>query len=274
MVLKNQELTVTVPPAPTFIRGDATRMAQIIANLLSNASKYTGRNGHITLTLGLDGDHAVLSVRDTGIGIRADQISRIFDMFTQVSPLLERRESGLGVGLALTRGLVDLHHGTIEAKSDGPGRGSEFIVRIPVVTAPSAARTTIPRSEERSAGFKVLVADDNVDSAVMLSEALRGLGHDVRIAHDGVASVETALSFAPDVAFLDIGMPRMNGYDAGKQMRDRFGDNITLVAITGWGQEADRRRAREASFDHHLTKPVDLSVVEKLLLDVSRSPRL
>src|SRR5262249_16999248 len=190
----------------------------------------------------------------------------------QVEPALERSESGLGVGLAITRMLIDMHDGDIDVRSGGAGRGSEFIVRLPLIEAPLA--TAAERTRRSAPGhphYRVLVADDNIDSAVMLSEALRAMGHDVRAAHDGLSTLAVAESFVPQVAFLDIGMPRMNGYDVGRKLREEFGDRIMLVAVTGWGQESDRRRAREASFDHHLTKPVDLAAIEKLLEHASNS---
>jgi PAS domain S-box-containing protein len=267
---KLQQFDLDLPPQPVYVHGDLTRLAQVAANLLSNASKYTPPNGSISLTLSMNNGAAEMRVRDSGIGIREEQMSRIFDMFAQASSSLERSQGGLGVGLALTRMLVELHGGTVTVESKGPGRGSEFIVRIPAVDAPAEPKSdiTVPH-EEYLPRFKVLVADDNVDSAVTLGEAIEAMGHEVRIAHDGVATVEAARAFTPQVAFLDIGMPRMNGYEAARKLREHFGEDITLVAVTGWGQESDRKRAREASFDHHLTKPVDLAAIENLLRDVS-----
>jgi PAS domain S-box-containing protein len=270
IVAKRQELTVDLPQEVVWVNADATRMTQVAANLLSNASKYTGREGHIALSLTYSDKEAVLRVRDSGVGISNEQMTRIFDMFAQASPSLDRSEGGLGVGLAITRMLVELHGGTVEVHSEGAGRGSEFIVRIPALPAPAKhAAAPRPSGAASAVPHRVLVADDNVDSAEMLAEALRELGHEVRVAFDGAATVVEAESFAPDVAFLDIGMPKLNGYDVCRKLRNRFGDSITLVAVTGWGQEADRRRAKEASFDHHLTKPVDLTAVEKLIGNVA-----
>ena len=262
---KKQDLTIDLPEEPVFVNADPTRIAQVAANLLGNASKFTPARGSIALRLSRQDGDAVLSVKDSGIGLNQDQIPHIFDMFAQVEPALGKTEGGLGVGLALTRMLVDQHGGTIDVKSEGAGRGSEFIVRLPALESPAAQPADSSPVDAQPGRYRVLVADDNVDSALMLSEALRQLGHDVRATHDGIATLEVARSFAPQVAFLDIGMPRMNGYDVGKQLREEFGDRIMLVAVTGWGQEADRRRAREASFDHHLVKPVDLRAIEKLL---------
>jgi signal transduction histidine kinase/ActR/RegA family two-component response regulator len=266
-VSKHQVLSIEVPDEPVFIHGDATRVAQVVANLLGNATKYTPPGGNIWLSLRKRGANAEMRVRDSGIGIRADQMARIFDMFAQASASPGRSEGGLGVGLALTRALVELHGGSIEGTSDGPGRGSEFTVHVPALAAPPASRASpaTVQSDAASPRHRIVVADDNVDSATTLAEALQMFGHDVRIAHDGIATLAVAESFAPDIAFLDIGMPKMNGYDVCRKLRAEFGDEITLVAVTGWGQEADRRRAREAGFDHHLTKPVDLATVEKLL---------
>jgi PAS domain S-box-containing protein len=269
-VSKKQDLTIDIPREPIFVDADPTRMSQVTANLLSNASKFTPARGRIALSLARKDGHALLRVKDSGIGISKEQVPHIFEMFAQVEPTQIKTEGGLGVGLALTRMLIDLHGGNIEVKSEGAGRGTEFSVRLPAI-APSATATTapLPRATDLHPHYRVLVADDNVDSALMLSEALRGMGHDVRAVHDGLATIAAAESFAPQVAFLDIGMPRMNGYDAGKKLREEFGDRIMLVAVTGWGQESDRRRAKEASFDHHLTKPVDLRAIEKILEHVS-----
>jgi len=267
---KQQELDVDLPSRPVHVHGDLTRLAQVAANLLSNASKYTPPKGKISLALTRKNGAAEMRVRDTGIGIREDQMSRIFDMFAQASTSPERSQGGLGVGLALTRMLVELHGGSVTVESEGPGRGSEFTVLIPAVDAAPEEKANNPvPQEEYLPRFKVLVADDNVDSAAMLSEAIQEMGHDVRTEHDGVATIETARSFVPQVAFLDIGMPKMNGYEAARKLRELFGQDITLVAVTGWGQESDRKRAREASFDHHLTKPVDLAAIESFLRDAS-----
>jgi two-component system CheB/CheR fusion protein len=265
---RQQKLAVHFSRSPVHIQGDPARIAQVIANLLSNACKYTGKGGSIALTLVERDGSAVLSVRDSGIGILPEHASRIFDMFAQAGPAPDRSQSGLGVGLALTRTLVELHGGHIEVRSEGPGKGSEFVVRLPVdstTPAPRATRVEPSAPPVPTAPRRILVADDNVDSAQMLAEALRQLGHEVRVAHDGVTLLTQARSFDADVAFLDIGMPRMNGYDAASKLREQFGSRIKLVAVTGWGQAEDKRRAAEASFDHHLTKPVDLRAVEHLI---------
>jgi PAS domain S-box-containing protein len=265
--LHGHELRVNAPAEPIYIQGDVARLSQIIANLLNNAAKYTEKGSRIEMTVAREGGEAVIRVKDPGIGISPDQIPRIFEMFAQVDPTLERGQGGLGVGLALTKTLVELHGGRIEAKSAGLGKGSEFIVRLPALPAPPA-----PRPERRreagavsSVGRRILIADDNEDSARMLAAALRLLGHEVRMTHDGKATLEAADSFTPAMAILDIGMPKMNGYEVARELRARFGERITLVAITGWGKEEDKRRAGEAGFHHHLTKPVALDALERLL---------
>jgi signal transduction histidine kinase len=267
------DLAVTVPPEPLFVDGDAARLAQVFGNLLTNAAKYTDRGGRIRLAAEREGSDVVVSVRDTGIGIAPDYLPRLFDMFSQVDPALERSQGGLGIGLALVKSLVDMHGGRVEARSDGLGRGSEFVVRLPLLVTPA---DTEPVSRGPGAGRpaggpgrRVLVADDNVDSAESLAMMLAVMGHEVRAAHDGQAAVELAEEFRPDVMLLDIGMPRMNGYEAARTVRGRgWGRGVVLVALTGWGQDEDKRRADEAGFDHHLTKPVDPDALISLLADL------
>jgi PAS domain S-box-containing protein len=263
------ELTITLPQEPVYLEADPTRLAQVFANLLDNAAKYTEKGGRIWLTAERRGGEVSVSVRDTGIGIAAEHLPRIFEMFSQVEPALERAHGGLGIGLALVRALVELHGGTIEARSAGIGRGSEFTVRLPVADTPVRAR-----QEPGVAGTKscvgpkcrILVADDLRDSADSLATVLRLAGHDVQTAHDGLEAVRAAATFRPDVALLDIGMPKMNGYEAARHIRGQpWGKNMVLVAVTGWGQEEDRRRTAEAGFDHHLIKPVESATLENLL---------
>jgi CheY-like chemotaxis protein len=264
-------LDVKTPPEPIFVDGDLARLAQVFANLLSNAAKYTAPGSNITLALEKVGDDAVVRVTDPGIGISPDQLSRIFEMFAQVNSSLEREQGGLGVGLALAKKLVELHGGHIEVKSEGLGKGSEFIVRLPTLTVPQPAT---PLSREGSAERpqirrRVLVADDNVDSAAMLTAVLHSAGHDVRTTHDGIATLEAVASFRPEIAILDIGMPRMNGYEVARKIRSHLDPGLVLIAVTGWGQQEDKRRAIEAGFDHHLTKPVDLATLQELLAQLA-----
>jgi CheY-like chemotaxis protein len=263
------ELTVTFPAEPIVIDGDATRLAQVFANLLNNAAKYTPRGGHISLTGERRGGVALVRVTDNGIGIPADMLSRVFEMFTQVDRSLEKTHGGLGIGLTLVRRLVGLHGGSVEARSGGPGAGSEFIVSLPVAAAAVAdgdAWASAPAPPPAPLSLRrILVVDDNQDAAESLAEMLRLRGHHVRTAHDGVAAVEAAAAFLPDIVLLDLGMPRLNGYEAAPRIRERLGRGARLVALTGWGQPDDRRRAREAGFDHHLVKPVDAAELEAVV---------
>jgi PAS domain S-box-containing protein len=270
------ELTITLPPEEVLLDADPTRLAQIFSNLLNNAAKYTEKGGHIWLTAELrDGDISV-SVRDTGIGIAAEHLPHIFEMFSQVTPALERSQGGLGIGLALVRGLVELHGGTIEAHSSGPGMGSEFNVRLPIVDRPSApqpqeaedTRDKSPRGPRR----RILVVDDNADAVNSLAMVLRRMGHDIHTAQDGLEAVHAAATFRPEVILLDIGLPKMNGYDVAQQIRQQPWDKkVAIIAVSGWGQEEDKRRALEAGFDHHLTKPVDPAALSRLLALIALS---
>ena len=225
--------------------------------------------------------HVTLRVRDTGIGLSADQIPRIFEMFTQVDTSLERSRGGLGIGLTLAKDLVELHGGTLEVHSAGPGQGSEFVVRLPLASdekrvpigdkAESGGDATATHSLPLTSGRKrILVVDDNVDSAESLTVLLGLTGNETRTAYDGLEALEEAASFRPDVILLDIGLPELNGYDVARKIREQsWGEKMTLVALTGWGQDEDRRRSKEAGFNHHLTKPVDLAALKKLLADSS-----
>jgi PAS domain S-box-containing protein len=268
------ELTLTLPPQPVYLDADPTRLAQVFANLLTNAAKYTERGGHVWLTAEREGGGVVVSVRDTGIGIAADYLPHLFEMFSQAAPALGRSQGGLGVGLALVRGLVELHGGTVEARSGGPGLGSEFTVRLPAVQRPAqVARGPGGDGQECRCVPKcrVLVVDDNRDTADSLAVLLRLLGHDLHTAHDGLEAVQAAATFRPDVVLLDIGLPKMSGYEAARSIRRQpWGEGMTLVAVTGWGQEEDKRRAAEAGFDHHLTKPVDPAALERLLAELKK----
>lgn len=262
---RGQRFVVEEPPDALWVEGDPTRLTQVISNLLSNAAKYTPNSGQIKLLLSSESGEAVIRVRDTGIGISAELLPSIFDLFTQGDHSLERSEGGLGLGLAVAKRLVELSGGTISAHSDGPWRGSEFTVRLPLTQPLAQERRDSGRLQITypSPSRKVLLVDDNVDSAEMLATLLRMKGNDVRIAHDGPSAVEVAVEYQPTVSLIDIGLPGMSGYDVARELRKRFGDSMALIAVTGYGQDEDRRRSREAGFDEHLTKPVQFEVLEK-----------
>ena len=263
---KSQSLNRSVPAEPVWVNGDAVRLEQVAVNLLSNASKYTDRGGQISVTLLREGDEAVLSVRDNGVGIAADMLPRIFDLFAQADQSLDRAQGGLGIGLALVRSLVTMHRGQVEAHST-LGKGSEFVVRLPMILSPNDAATAHDDSQAGSAeGLKVLVVDDNVDAAQSLAMVLQTLGYATRLAHDGEAALICAREFAPDVVLLDIGLPVADGFQVARWMReDPALSSVLLVALTGYGQDADRHRTAQAGFNYHLVKPVDLAKIEEIL---------
>ncbi len=263
---RKHRLDVDLGQATCWVNGDATRLAQIFANLLNNAAKYTNAGGRIELRVERDGADAVVHVRDNGIGIAPGMLTEIFAMFTQADNSLERAYSGLGVGLTLAQRLVVLHGGRLDASSDGLGRGSEFVVRLPLVDAPrpgaSAPRVhTAPAAQRR-----VLIVDDNKDFVSSLALLLSTLGHDVRVAHEGRAAIECAEAFRPQFVFLDIGLPGQNGYDVAKRLRALPATaGSVITAVTGWGQEEDRVRAHNAGFDHHIVKPLDPDLLDDIL---------
>jgi PAS domain S-box-containing protein len=268
---QRQRLQVLLPPEPIVLHGDLTRLTQVFANLLNNAAKYTDPDGRITLAVRRADDNVRVSVRDSGIGIEPLQLPRVFDMFSQLAPALERARGGLGIGLALTRGLVELHGGTIEAFSAGPGQGSEFVVHLPIDMAARARESGLQNPDDESkapARRRLLVVDDNVDAAQTLGAILELNGHEVRVAYSGGEGLRIAAEWQPDVGVLDIGIPDLNGYELARGIRERSGEHQPLlIACTGWGQQEDVERAREAGFDHHLVKPVDPDAVLKLLAE-------
>jgi CheY-like chemotaxis protein/two-component sensor histidine kinase len=271
------ELTVTLPPEPIPLDADLTRLAQVFANLLNNAAKYTGQGGHIWLTAERHGGEVLVKVRDTGLGIPADMLSKIFEMFAQVDRSLERSQGGLGIGLTLVKRLVEMHGGSVEARSDGPGMGSEFTVRLPVAMASASHQPQPPKGEgEKTAAparRRILVVDDNKDSADSMSMMLSIAGMEARTAYDGLEAVAVAAAFNPDVVLLDIGLPKLNGYEAARRIREQpWGKDMVLVAVTGWGQEEDRRRSQEAGFNFHMVKPVDPAALERLLAGLKATP--
>jgi PAS domain S-box-containing protein len=265
------DLKVTMPQTPIVVDADLTRLAQVFLNLLNNSAKYTERGGRIWLTAERQGNDVVVSVKDNGIGIAADQLPRLFEMFSQLDHGLERSQGGLGIGLTLVKRLVEMHGGWIEAKSDGFGKGSEFIVHLPVVVV-EASRREASRREETStlkSSLRILVVDDNRDGADSLAMMLRVMGNDTHTAYDGEAAVSAALEYRPDVILLDIGLPKLTGYEACRRIRGQpGGKDSVIIAQTGWGQEQDRQRTHEAGFDHHLVKPVDPTALMKLLAEL------
>jgi CheY-like chemotaxis protein len=260
-------LTVDLGEEPLELDADPVRLAQVFGNLLNNAAKYTGNGGQITVRAEQRGPHVVVSVRDNGAGIRADVLAHVFEPFVQGERSYSRSKGGLGIGLTLARSIVVLHGGTIEARSAGLGQGSEFLVRLPLL--PPVAESPAVESRRpatRIAGQRILVVDDNVDSAESLGTLLRCLGAEVVTVHDGPAALEALRTETPSAAVLDIGMPGMDGYEVARRVRAApHGEEIQLIALTGWGNDEDRRRSREAGIDHHLVKPVDLHVLESLL---------
>jgi CheY-like chemotaxis protein len=264
---RRHRLVVKVPEAGLRIEADETRLAQVVGNILNNAARYTPEGGRIQVTAWRDDGHVVLRVADSGIGMRPEVLSRIFDLFVQEERGRDSSREGLGIGLSIAKGLVELHGGTIVARSDGEGQGSEFVIRLPLAEEESrAVDQPGPARAERRPGKRVLVVDDNRDGAELLEEVFRALGHTTRLAYDGEDALELAREFRPEIAFLDIGLPVMDGYQLARRMRAAPGlRDVRLVAVTGFGQEADRGRAREAGFDEHMVKPVEIEALRQLM---------
>jgi signal transduction histidine kinase/CheY-like chemotaxis protein len=264
--LHGHELVIELPDRPVFLHGDATRLAQILSNLLNNAAKYTNRGGRVSLAARVEERSLVINVADNGIGIAPDMLHNVFDMFVQVDSTLERTNAGLGVGLSLARRLVELHGGSIEAHSAGLNRGSEFVVRLPIVVEPELPAKSLPAAFMSSETYRILLADDNVDFVNSIGALLSAMGHSVVITHNGPDALTAAARFCPDYAFLDIGLPQMSGYDLARGIRRLSCGSLTmLIAVTGWGQEKDRQLAFEAGFDHHMVKPVRFEQIEEIL---------
>jgi PAS domain S-box-containing protein len=265
---KHQTLSLDLPEQTVQLEADPVRLAQVFSNLLINAAKYTDAGGSIELRATREGSAVVVAVRDNGIGISADMMPRLFTFFSQAHTALGRSEGGLGVGLALARGLASLHGGRIEARSDGPGRGSEFIVRLPVGVAASEVSQVEVSADgpATDARLKILVVDDSRDAADTCATVLELSGHQVQTAYSGRRALELASTFRPHALLLDIGLPDVNGYELARTIRAApWAEGMVLIAVTGWGQDEDRRRALEAGFDHHLTKPITAEKLESLL---------
>jgi CheY-like chemotaxis protein len=262
------QLEVELPADPLYLDADPTRLAQVLLNLLNNAAKYCQSGGRITLRAAREGDQAVIRVRDTGIGIPQPMLRHIFELFSQVERDDARTQGGLGIGLTLVKRLVEMHGGRVEAHSEGSGRGSEFVVSLPLLAdqQPERAGPLPAGAAVAATPRRVLVVDDNRDAATSLAFLLNAIGHDARTAHDGSEALALAASFGPEVVVLDIGMPGLNGYEVARRLRAMPELRpLTLIALTGWGQEQDRRRSREAGFDHHLVKPADLGELKRLV---------
>jgi PAS domain S-box-containing protein len=273
---RQHELTVTMSQEAVYVEADRVRLTQVFMNLLNNAAKYTPNPGHIWLSIEQAGDSVNVRVKDTGIGIAPENLPRLFDLFYQVDRSFTRSEGGLGLGLTLVHRLVEMHGGKVEVRSDGLNRGTEFIIRLPVLPVTtrhvSPEVTATPAAAPARRGRRILVADDFPQSAAILARLLRQDGHEVQIAHDGTEAVETAAWFRPDVAVLDIAMPKLDGYDAARMIREEsWGKPMILIALSGWGQHLDRQRTKAAGFDAHLTKPAKyetlMAILNRLPLD-------
>ncbi len=273
---RGHELIVTLPPSLVQVEADVTRLAQVFSNLLNNSAKYTERGGHIGLTAERHGSEVLVAVVDDGIGIDANMLPKVFEMFTQVDRGLERSQGGLGIGLTLVKRLVEMHGGTVEARSKGPGKGSEFVVRLPVAVEADQRQAPGPREEPDTlkSKLRILVVDDNRDGADSLSAMLGIMGNEIRTAYDGEEAIATAAGFHPDVILLDIGLPKMNGYEVCRRIRQQSELRETIIiAQTGWGQDEDRQRAKEAGFDRHMVKPVDPTALMSLLAGLRTGTR-
>jgi CheY-like chemotaxis protein/two-component sensor histidine kinase len=265
-------VTASFPPAPLWLDADPVRIAQVLSNLLNNAAKYMDRGGNIQVAAERRGDEAVVRIRDEGIGIAPEHLPHVFDLFSQIDRSLNRSQSGLGIGLALVRSLVEMHGGQIEANSEGLDQGSEFIVALPLAP-PQPERATQPDAPASAllSSCRILVVDDNRDAADTLALLAAAWGAEVRVAYDGARALEVVPAFNPDVVLLDLGMPGMDGYEVARRVRRLpDGRDIQLIAVTGWGEEKNRQLTRDAGFDHHLVKPVAFSILRELLASVAQ----
>jgi signal transduction histidine kinase/CheY-like chemotaxis protein len=267
------ELTLSLEETSFLTEGDPMRLEQIVNNLLTNALKYTPSGGHVAVTLAADGPEAEIRVKDTGVGIEPSILPRVFDLFTQAERTLERAQGGLGIGLTLVRSLVALHGGTVRAESSGRGEGSTFVIRLPLAQRGFSRRLEEPPRDARQSARRILLVEDNRDVREGLKSLLEEEGHEVWAAGDGVEGVELALIHPPEVALVDIGLPRLDGYAVARSLREALGPQVLLIALTGYGLPEDRRRALESGFDAHLTKPVTLNVILELLESDRRQPK-
>jgi CheY-like chemotaxis protein len=269
------ELVLQLPAAALPVHGDPVRLAQVFANLLNNAAKYTDAGGRIDVAVGVDGDRVVACVRDNGVGIRAEMLPHVFELFTQVDEAGRHAQGGLGIGLTLVRSLVEMHGGTVEVRSEGPNRGCEVAVTLPRAAASVAVSGAQPACEAEAAApahtprpaRRVMVVDDNADAADGVALVLQFLGVQAHVVHDGAAALAAFDTFRPDLVLLDLGMPGLDGYDVARWMREREGHGpVRIVALTGWGDAAERARTLQAGFDGHLVKPVAIDALQALLV--------
>jgi CheY-like chemotaxis protein len=267
---KGHMLAIALSSDSLPIDADNTRIVQVFANLLNNAAKYTDAGGHITLVSRAQDGQAVVSVHDDGTGMGPELLARVFDLFVQEARSVDRAQGGLGIGLTMVRTLVKMHGGTVEALSEGPGRGSEFVVRLPLTAPPPAAgAVSFAHPGAKTAPLRVLVVDDNVDAARTLQQVLALAGHRVMVAHDGPGALAAAAALQPELVLLDIGLPGMDGYTVAAQLRAHGHGRAALVAVTGYGQDEDIRRSTAAGFERHLIKPIDGATLRKLVAEVS-----
>jgi signal transduction histidine kinase len=267
---RRHALHIDMPSAPVWTRADLTRLSRVFANLLNNAAKYTNPGGEIRVRLTAADGRATVEVSDSGHGIDPEMLPHVFEMFTQFQPQRDRALGGLGIGLSLARRLLELHGGSISARSEGVDRGSTFTAVVPLAVEEAATDKPAPPKQDVVSSCRVLVADDNPDAVEMMRVMLEFKGHDIRIANDGAQAVAVAETFRPSIAFLDIGMPRMDGYEAARRIRQSLGPNVMLVALTGWGQDEDKRLSHDAGFDLHITKPPEPELIEELIIECHR----
>lgn len=272
---RHHELTVVCEDDSLTLEGDMTRLTQIVGNLLNNAAKYTNPSGRIEVRIEQDGSHGLVRIRDNGIGIAPESMSKLFNLFSQLHTGTERTQGGLGIGLALVRKLVEMHGGQVTAASDGVDRGSEFVVKLPLMGAMTSSSASVQPADElkpdTSSGRRILLADDNRDALESLALLLECSGHEICMANDGAEALSSAESWKPEIALLDIGMPELDGYEVARRIRaESWGQKIVLVALSGWGQAEDMRRSREAGFDAHLVKPLDFDALASLLDEQSK----
>jgi CheY-like chemotaxis protein/two-component sensor histidine kinase len=273
MEQKRHEVVVDLPDESMVLYADPTRAEQIFANLLTNAGKYTQQGGRVTIRARRHDQDAVIQIIDTGVGLPPEMLNRVFELFAQADRTLDRSEGGLGIGLTVARKLAEMHGGSIAVSSEGLGKGTTFTVRLPLSSQPMhSGQPTAPSTEAEQERLRILVVDDNRDTATSCSMLLTQMGHEVDTAYDGIAALEHARSFRPQVLFLDIGLPGMNGYDVARTLRDEGFHDELIIAVSGYGQPDDRRRSREAGFDHHLVKPVDRAAIVHTLHSSQEEP--